>query len=555
MNRHARLPAGGLAVAGLIGASWYLAEKVRSEALTVAPGPAWPACDDVRFVGLSPGQAQLVAVGRQPDLAKAGLRGIAWPGGTGYLASPVTAAGGVVTRPLTVTSGSAPRAGQCAALAKTYFLTGASLGLPVAEVAVPGPLGPLPAWHYPGRGETFVIGVHGQNGTRADVLRIIDIAARMGFPALAVTYRGDLGVAPDPSGYFRYGQTEWRDLEAAVRWALAHGARRVVLAGQSMGAGIVAAFLRHSPLAATVARVVFDAPMLDLHAAAEYQVRRQTSPLIGRALAPLVALAERIASVRFGVDWSAVAYLDETAWLTVPALVTHGDDDTRVPASISATLKERQPSLVDLAVFPGAGHLESWNTDRARYTSLLESFLTPVRPLPARRPGPAAGPRAHCRAEAGEPQLRQLLRPGSPAPRPRDRDVMITALWALDDFTAANGATRVVPGSHRRLAGKPSSGEAVPVEMPAGSVLLFAGRLYHGAGANRTGRPRLGVVLEYAAPWLRPVEAHTLSVDPAEVRRLPQRLQELLGFNQASPYLGFVNGRHPREWLTRETTV
>jgi len=137
-------------------------------------------------------------------------------------------------------------------------------------------------------------------------------------------------------------------------------------------------------------------------------------------------------------------------------------------------------------------------------------------------------------------------------PLPRDRDVMISAIWALDDFTAGNGATRVVPGSHRRPAGKPAADETVAAEMPAGSVLLFSGRLYHGGGANVSTKPRLGVVIDYLQPWLRPCEAHTLSAlgaDPAQVRRLPQRLQELLGFNQPTRYLGFVNGQHPREWL------
>ncbi len=134
-------------------------------------------------------------------------------------------------------------------------------------------------------------------------------------------------------------------------------------------------------------------------------------------------------------------------------------------------------------------------------------------------------------------------------PLPRDRDVMITALWALDDFTVANGATRIVPGSHQRPAGKPDPAEAVAAEMPAGSVLLFSGRLYHGAGANTTTRPRLGVVIDYIQPWLRPCEAHTLSTSRTEARQLPQRLQELLGFNQPTPYLGFINGRHPRDWL------
>ena len=88
--------------------------------------------------------------------------------------------------------------------------------------------------------------------------------------------------------------------------------------------------------------------------------------------------------------------------------------------------------------------------------------------------------------------------------------------------------------------------------MRAGSVLLFAGRLYHGAGANVTSRPRLGVVIDYVQPWLRPCEAHTLSASHEQVRQLPQRLQELLGFNQPTPYLGFVHGRHPRDWLMND---
>jgi alpha-beta hydrolase superfamily lysophospholipase len=252
------------------------------------------------------------------------------------------------------------------------------LGIPVQDVLVPGPLGPLPAWYFPGPGSTVVIGVHGQNGTRKDVLRVIDIVCRRGFPALAITYRNDLGAPRDPSGYLRYGHTEWSDLEAAVRWSLAQGARSVVLAGQSMGASIVAAFLKRSPLAPKVARVLLDAPMLDLRGVIDYQAGRHLIPVIGRLPAPLIRAATRIAAARFGVDWSAISYLDETTWLTVPALVTHGDDDLRVPISASLRLNELKPSLVTFEVFPGAGHLESWNTDRSRYTSLVEAFLAPL---------------------------------------------------------------------------------------------------------------------------------------------------------------------------------
>jgi uncharacterized protein len=369
-----------LVATSFLGSAWYLAEKIRSEALAVAPGPAMPAFDDVQFAALRPGKVQLRAIGDQPALIKPELCALAWQGGIGHLGPAAAVSGGLVTRPLTVISGSAPRVGQLAALDATYFLgdPAAALGIPMHDVAVPGRLGPLPAWYFPGPGSTFVIGVHGQNGTRRDVLRIVDVVRRMGFPALAITYRNDVATVRDPSGYHRYGQAEWGDLEAAVRWSLAHGARSVVLAGQSMGGGVVAAFLKHSPLAPKVTRVLLDAPMLDLNAAIGHQVDRHPLPIIGRLPAPLIFMAKRIASARFGVDWSATSYLEETTWLKVPVLVTHGEDDPRVPISISIRLSALQPSLVTLERFPVAGHLESWNIDRSRYTSLVESFLEPV---------------------------------------------------------------------------------------------------------------------------------------------------------------------------------
>lgn len=372
-----------LAVVFFGGGGWYFAGQIRSGALQVEPAGPMRAYDDVRVVGLSGGQVQLRAIGDQPALVKPELYGIAWHGGTGHLGALVTVSGGVVTRPLTVASGSPPAVGQPAVLDRAYFLGDprTALGIPVRDVVVHGPLGPLPAWYFPGRGDTFVIGVHGQNGSRNDLLRVVNIVHRMGLPALDVTYRNDYGAARDPSGYLGYGQTEWRDLQAAVQWALAHGARHVVLVGQSMGGAVVAAFLGHSPLATKVTRVVLDAPMLDLQAAVDYGASRRSLPVLGRGVpAPLVWTAEQIAAFRFGVNWAATDYLGNTAWLTVPALVTHGGADTTVPITTSAELKAAKPALVTLAVFPGAGHVESWNINRARYTTLLASFLAPAAP-------------------------------------------------------------------------------------------------------------------------------------------------------------------------------
>ena len=137
-----------------------------------------------------------------------------------------------------------------------------------------------------------------------------------------------------------------------------------------------------------------------------------------------------------------------------------------------------------------------------------------------------------------------------PLPRPH-AEVVVNTIWAIDDFTAANGATRVVLGSHRWEAGhRPGpDDEVVQIEMAAGGVAFYTGGIWHGGGANRSAAPRLGVILEYAAAWLRPQENHVLAVPADVVATLPEALQELLGYNIYPPFVGYVDGRHPRRVL------
>lgn len=137
-----------------------------------------------------------------------------------------------------------------------------------------------------------------------------------------------------------------------------------------------------------------------------------------------------------------------------------------------------------------------------------------------------------------------------PIPHPH-AEVVVNTMWAFDDFTVANGATRFVEGSHRWDADRrPTDADpVVHAEMPAGSVAFYSGSIWHGGGANTTDRPRLGVILEYAAAWLRPQENHIVGVRPEVVATLPERLQELLGYNIYPPFVGYVDGRHPRRFL------
>jgi ectoine hydroxylase-related dioxygenase (phytanoyl-CoA dioxygenase family) len=139
-------------------------------------------------------------------------------------------------------------------------------------------------------------------------------------------------------------------------------------------------------------------------------------------------------------------------------------------------------------------------------------------------------------------------------PLPRDfPDVVVNTMWALDDFTVENGATRIIPGSHRWVDRVPQVGDAVvDAVMPAGSVIFYGGKLFHGGGANSTDKPRLGVILEYVSAWLRPQETHLIAVPRAVAAELPERLQELLGYNIYPPFVGYVDGRHPRRYITSE---
>jgi hypothetical protein len=136
-------------------------------------------------------------------------------------------------------------------------------------------------------------------------------------------------------------------------------------------------------------------------------------------------------------------------------------------------------------------------------------------------------------------------------PFPDDVEVELATMWALTDFTAANGATRVVPGSHREgneALGAPD--RVMQAEMPAGSVFIYGGRTVHGGGANTTDEVRLGLNADYVLGWLRQEENQYLSVPPEVARTLPVEIQELMGYRLGAYALGYVDDvRHPRAFL------
>jgi ectoine hydroxylase-related dioxygenase (phytanoyl-CoA dioxygenase family) len=134
---------------------------------------------------------------------------------------------------------------------------------------------------------------------------------------------------------------------------------------------------------------------------------------------------------------------------------------------------------------------------------------------------------------------------------PAAPEYLISTMLAVDAFTAANGATRFIPGSHRWPAERAGEeAETVQAVMPRGSIAIWLGSTLHGMAINGTDRPRAGIVNGYSVGWLRQEENQYLTVPPEIAAGLPEQLQRLIGYQAHSPILGWVGGRDER-LLTR----
>ena len=156
--------------------------------------------------------------------------------------------------------------------------------------------------------------------------------------------------------------------------------------------------------------------------------------------------------------------------------------------------------------------------------------------------------------------------PGSPAqplhrdqwcfdffPFPPELDVEVSTIWALDDFTEQNGATRIIP--HSLLDPKEATADehrTCQAVMPKGSVVLYTGRTIHGGGANRSEHVRRALNVDYVLGWLRQEENQYLSCPPAVARTLPRDLQKLAGYTIGAYALGYVDDVRDPGALLRE---
>lgn len=247
-----------------------------------------------------------------------------------------------------------------------------SLGLAHEDLEIPGELGTLPAWLVPAARGTWVITVHGLGTTRHHPLNLLPFLNRHQFPVVNLAYRGDPGAPRSPDGLGHLGDSEWRDVDAAIRHAVRLGADRVILHGWSTGAAMALHAAANSGLRDRISGLVLDSPVLDWQATLRALAAARRTP------SRLLPLAVRAAQGRTGLHGDRLQEAADPEVMRVPALIFHGPDDPLAPWGPSQELAARRPDLVTLHTVRNAPHASMWNADPARYEEALRRFLTPL---------------------------------------------------------------------------------------------------------------------------------------------------------------------------------
>jgi uncharacterized protein len=371
--------AGLAALAGLVAsATMVLARLLRMGALEVDPDHDLDP-HDLEVTAIENGTISLRPAARRPrnGAAEPGIWGIeSESGGYCQAGAVLEQHGKVVVRELLAFENSV-RAGELVRLDTFAFPRDplAAHGLAFEDVSVPGAIGDFPAWLVPADGGdgTWAILVHGKGANRREGLRIMPPLHAASIASLAITYRNDEDCARDPDGYYAYGRTEWEDLESAAQYALDHGATRLLIVGYSMGGAITMSFMSRSPLAAHVAGLILDAPMLDLeetiaHGASQLRVPRR-----------FLSLSNRVVTHRYGLQWRELDYATGTAHLSAPILLFHGDADRVIPVALSDRFAAALGDAVTYVRVANAGHVRAWNLEPERYEAAVREFVERVR--------------------------------------------------------------------------------------------------------------------------------------------------------------------------------
>ena len=369
------MAAAALSAVGTVAAATYFARKV------LTPDPLRP--DDTQILVI---KDDSVTLGLTPVSGQPGRYGLWLDGGQGHArlgaVLEVDEEAGRVRRVLEGVDAGELRVGP--ARWNQYYFAGDpqdALGLPSHDVQITAEIGMLAAWQVPtvdGVADRWVILVHGRGAQREECLRALPVLHDLGFTALIPCYRNDIGAPSSSDGRYSLGLSEWRDLEAALLYAVEAGAQEIVLFGYSMGAAIVLQTLDRSWLSDRVSAVILDAPVIDWADVLRHHGAINNIPgPIGSLSRSLIGRpwARRLVGVHEPIDVALTNWEHRADELKHPTLLIHSLDDEFVPAGPSISLAAKRPDLVRFEPWREARHTQEWNVDPERWNAVVRDFL------------------------------------------------------------------------------------------------------------------------------------------------------------------------------------
>ncbi|GAA1413997.1 hypothetical protein AUR04nite_30260 [Glutamicibacter uratoxydans] len=269
---------------------------------------------------------------------------------------------------------------------KRGYLSGAmyehpsDLGFDAEDVVIDLEVGEGPAWLVRGtlHPDVWVIGVHGRGARRTESIRALPALAQAGVTTLLMSYRND-GTAPTgPDGRYGLGDTEWLDVQSAVRFAQHHGARQIILLGWSMGGAISLQMADRSELGGAIDALMLVGPVINWVDVLSHQARANKIPQsVGRFGQWLLSnkAGRWITGQAAPVNLKRLNWVDRASELTHPILLMHSRDDQFVPNGPSLKLAALRPDLVSLKTFTKAGHTREPNVHPQLFAQTIVDFL------------------------------------------------------------------------------------------------------------------------------------------------------------------------------------
>jgi hypothetical protein len=266
-------------------------------------------------------------------------------------------------------------------IAGWFYLHPDELGIQYEDVIVETPVGAAPAWLIPAAAKSnrWVIAVHGRGVRRQECLRAVEVIRRCGYNSLLVSYRNDGDAPQSADGRYTLGDTEWRDVDAALEFVIARGATEVVLMGWSMGGAISLQLATRSAHAHILRGIMLESPVINWVDTINYQTDAQHAPRAVSAIARTLvssSWARGLTGQAEPIDLDRLDFVARATELTLPILLMHSADDGYVPPYASRALALARPDIVTFDEFTNARHAKLWNYDAARFNDDIGGWLS-----------------------------------------------------------------------------------------------------------------------------------------------------------------------------------